>query len=57
MSETIRNDIEHGCYRSAGDLIAELGRRLAEDDVNPNDTVSWEAIRTEAQARWKAQAI
>jgi|WetSurMetagenome_2_1015567.scaffolds.fasta_scaffold13040_7 hypothetical protein len=44
MSETTRKVIELGNYRSAGDLIAELGRRLAEDDVNPNDTVSWEAI-------------
>ncbi len=57
MSETTRKVIEPGNYRSAGDLIAELGRRLAEDDVNPNDTVSWEAIRTEAQTRWKAQSI
>jgi putative addiction module component (TIGR02574 family) len=53
MSETTRKDIEHGSYRYAENLIAELDRRLAEDDANPNDTVSWESIRTEAQARWK----
>jgi putative addiction module component (TIGR02574 family) len=52
MSETTRKDIEHGSYRYAENLIAELDRRLAEDDANPNDTVSWETIRTEAQARW-----
>jgi len=31
---------------------AELDRRLAEDDATPNDTVAWESIKTEAQARW-----
>ena len=52
MSETTRKDIEHGSYRNAENLIAELDRRLAEDDANPNDIVSLETIRTEAQARW-----
>ncbi|MDD2701568.1 MAG: addiction module protein [Sideroxydans sp.] len=32
---------------------AELDRRLAEDDANPEDTVSWETIKAEAQARWQ----
>jgi len=31
----------------------ELDRRLAEDDATPNDTVSWETIKTEAQSRWQ----
>lgn len=31
----------------------ELDRRLAEDDATPNDTVSWETIKAEAQARWQ----
>lgn len=35
-------DIEHGNLRDSEDLIAELDRRLAEDDAAPNDTVSWE---------------
>ncbi len=51
MSETTK-DIEHGSYRNSDNLIAELDRRLAEDDANPSDTVSWETIRTEAQVRW-----
>ena len=32
---------------------AELDRRLAEDDATPNDTVAWETIKDEAQARWQ----
>jgi len=32
----------------------ELDRRLAEDDANPDDTVAWETIKVEAQARWLA---
>lgn len=31
----------------------ELDRRLAEDDAMPNDTVAWETIKDEAQARWQ----
>lgn len=31
---------------------AELDRRLDEDDATPNNTVSWEAIKTEAAKRW-----
>ncbi len=31
----------------------ELDRRLAEDDASPNDTVAWETIKAEAQARWQ----
>lgn len=56
MSETTRLDTEHGSFRSAENLIAELDRRLAEDDTNPNDTVSWEAIQTEALVRWNVLA-
>ena len=32
---------------------AELDRRLAEDDAAPDDTVAWETIKAEAQARWQ----
>lgn len=32
---------------------AELDRRLAEDEANPNDTVAWETIKAEAQSRWQ----
>jgi hypothetical protein len=52
MSETTRRGIDPGNFRNAENLIAELARRLAEDDANPNDAVSWETIRTEAMARW-----
>jgi len=45
-------DVASGNFRNAENLIAELARRLAEDDANPNDAVSWETIRTEAMARW-----
>ncbi len=32
---------------------SELDRRLAEDDANPDDTIAWETIKTEAQALWQ----
>ena len=31
----------------------ELNRRLIEDDANPADTIDWNTIKTEANARWK----
>ncbi len=31
----------------------ELDRRLAEDDATPNNTVAWETVKAEAQARWQ----
>jgi len=31
----------------------ELDRHLAEDDVSPDDTVTWETIKAEAQSRWQ----
>lgn len=31
----------------------ELARRLADDDANPDDVVSWEQVRDEALARLK----
>lgn len=37
MSTTTKIDIEHGSCRNADNLLAELDRQLAEDDVNPND--------------------
>lgn len=52
MTETTKKVIERGNYRNAEKLITELDRRLAEDDANPNDTVSWETIRIEAQVRY-----
>lgn len=45
--------IEAGLQPPSSAEQAELDRRLAEDDANPNDTVSWETIKTEAQARWQ----
>ncbi len=32
---------------------AELDHRLTEDDASPNDTVTWETIKAEAQSRWQ----
>lgn len=32
---------------------AELERRVAAADANPDEGVSWEVIRAEAQARWQ----
>lgn len=52
MSKRAKIGIEHGKFRNPEYLIVELDKRLAEDDANPNDTVSWEIIRADAQARW-----
>lgn len=52
MTETTRKEMERGNCRNAENLFAELDRRLAEDDANPNDIVSWETIRAETQARY-----
>lgn len=32
---------------------AELDHRLADDDATPDDTVAWETIKAESQARWQ----
>jgi putative addiction module component (TIGR02574 family) len=32
---------------------AELERRVAAADANPEESVPWEVVRAEAQARWK----
>lgn len=32
---------------------AELDRRLDEDDASPDNTISWESIKTEAAKRWQ----
>ncbi len=45
--------IEAGLLPPSTAEKAELDRRLAEDDAAPNDTVAWETIKTEAQARWQ----
>jgi putative addiction module component (TIGR02574 family) len=45
--------IEAGLQPPSSAEQAELDRRLAEDDTTPDDTVSWETIKTEAQARWQ----
>lgn len=44
-------EIEQGKFRDAEDVFAELDKRIAEDDSTPHDTVGWEAIKKEAQAR------
>ncbi|MFA6922590.1 MAG: addiction module protein [Gallionella sp.] len=45
--------IEAGLLPPSTSEQAELDRRLAEDDASPNDTVAWETIKAEAQARWQ----
>jgi hypothetical protein len=45
-------EIEQGKFREGADVLSELDCRLAEDDASPDDTVTWEAIKDEAQARW-----
>lgn len=45
--------IEAGLLPPSPAEKAELDRRLAEDNAAPNDTISWETIKTEAQARWQ----
>lgn len=45
--------IEAGLLPPSPAEKAELDRRLAEDDANPDDTISWETIKAEAQARWQ----
>lgn len=45
--------IEAGLLPPSTAEKTELDRRLAEDDATPNDTVAWETIKAEAQARWQ----
>jgi len=45
--------IEAGLMLPSASEKIELDRRLAEDDARPDDTVSWETIKAEAQARWQ----
>lgn len=45
--------IEAGLLPPSPAEKAELDRRLAEDDTTPGDTVLWETIKAEAQARWQ----
>lgn len=45
--------IEAGLLPPTAAERAELDRRLAEDEASPDDTVAWETIKTEAQARWQ----
>ena len=34
-------------------IASELDKRLMEDDANPDDVIAWEAVKTEALARWQ----
>ncbi|MDP1633605.1 MAG: hypothetical protein Q8L69_02840 [Gallionellaceae bacterium] len=45
-------EIERGKFRNVEDVFAELDKRIAEDEATPDDTVEWETIKTESQARW-----
>jgi putative addiction module component (TIGR02574 family) len=45
--------IEAGLLPPSPAEMAELDRRLAEDDATPDDTIAWETIKAEAQERWQ----
>ncbi len=45
--------IEAGLLPPGKAKRAELDLRLAEDDAAPNDTIAWETIKAESQARWQ----
>jgi putative addiction module component (TIGR02574 family) len=45
--------IEAGLLLPGTTEMAELNRRLDEDDADPADTIDWNIIKTEAIARWK----
>lgn len=45
--------IEAGLQQPSPSEKLELDRRLSEDDANPDDTVSWDTIKAEAQTRWE----
>ena len=45
--------IEAGLVPPSPAEMAELDRRLEEDDATPDNTVSWETINSEAAKRWQ----
>lgn len=45
--------IEAGLLLPSAAEKAELDRRLNEDDVTPDNTISWKTIKTEAVKRWQ----
>lgn len=45
--------IEAGLVLPSAAEKAELDRRLEEDDATPDNTVSWETIKSEAAKRWQ----
>ena len=45
--------IEAGLLLPSTSEKAELDRRLDEDDAAPDNTISWESIKTEATKRWR----
>lgn len=46
-------EIEKGKFRNAEDVFSKLDERIAEDEARPDDTIAWETINKEAQARWQ----
>ncbi len=45
--------IEAGLLPPGAEEKAELDRRIAEDDAASDDTIPWETIKAESQARWR----
>jgi len=45
--------IEAGLVPPSPAEMAELDRRLDEDDATPDNTASWETIKSEAAKRWQ----
>lgn len=45
--------IEAGLVSPSQAEMAELDRRLDEDDAAPDNTTSWETIKSDAAKRWQ----
>jgi putative addiction module component (TIGR02574 family) len=45
--------IEAGLVPPSPAEMAELDRRLDEDDATPDNTVPWETIKSDAAKRWQ----
>jgi putative addiction module component (TIGR02574 family) len=51
--DTIAADAPDAALRVTPDLAAELDRRLAEHDANPEAVVPWETVRAALMARYR----
>lgn len=51
LAHELLGSVEPGSAMSS-ELAAELDRRVAEDDANPDDLIPWEQVRSEARANY-----